>query len=242
MSVGSTPFAGWPGLISSIQAGGVDAPTGLIDGTATTLDLSAWPVTGALRPYAFSNCSSGGTGSIEYIWDFPSTAITAFETSYPYNGPGTWLACLNMYADGCNSSVCDTVQFDAKNLAATRIAIDVPVASATLDSEDADAELPKADWFDAAAFPQASFVLNDAKAIGQGRYEVQGSLRIKGLSLPIKSSVQMTQNQGITWASGSFRISRLAYKIGSGPWGDTSVVADPVDVKYKIAISGISSL
>ena len=134
-----------------------------------------------------------------------------------------------------------TVQFDAKNLAATRIVIDVPVASATLDSEDADAELPKADWFDAAAFPQASFVLNDAKAIGQGQYEVQGSLRIKGQSLPIKSTVQMTQSQGITWASGSFRISRLAYKIGSGPWGDTSVVADPVDVKYKIAISGISS-
>ena len=134
-----------------------------------------------------------------------------------------------------------TVQFDAKTLAATRIAIDVPVASATLDSEDADAELPKADWFNAAAFPQASFVLNDTKAIGQGQYEVQGSLRIKGQSLPIKSTVQMTQSQGITWASGSFRISRLAYKIGSGPWGDTSVVADPVDVKYKIAISGISS-
>ena len=134
-----------------------------------------------------------------------------------------------------------TVQFDAKNLAATRIAIDVPVTSATLDSEDADAELPRADWFDAAAFPQASFVLSDAKALGQGQYEVQGSLRIKGQSLPIKSRVQMTQSQGITWASGSFRISRLAYKIGAGPWGDTSVVADPVDVKYKIAISGISA-
>ena len=134
-----------------------------------------------------------------------------------------------------------TVKFDAKNLAATLIAIDVPVTSATLDSEDADAELPRADWFDAAAFPQASFVLSDAKALGQGQYEVQGSLRIKGQSLPIKSRVQMTQNQGITWASGSFRISRLAYKIGAGPWGDTSVVADPVDVKYKIAISGISS-
>ena len=134
-----------------------------------------------------------------------------------------------------------TVQFDAKNLAATRIAIDVPVTSATLDSEDADAELPKADWFNAAAYPQASFVLSDAKALGQGRYEVQGSLRIKGQSLPIKSQVLMTQSQGITWASGSFRISRLAYKIGAGPWGDTSVVADPVDVKYKIAISGISA-
>ena len=84
--------------------------------------------------------------------------------------------------------------------------------------------------------------LNDAKALGQGEYEVQGSLRIKGQSLPIKSYVQMTQSQGITWTNGSFRISRLAYKIGAGPWADTSVVADPVDVKYKIAIAGISAL
>ena len=98
-----------------------------------------------------------------------------------------------------------TVQFDARNLAATRIAIDVPVVSATLDSDDADAELPRADWFDAAAFPQASFVLNDAKALGQqGQYEVQGSLRIKGQSLPIKSRLQMTQSQGITGPVAAF--------------------------------------
>lgn len=65
---------------------------------------------------AFTNCSSGGTGSIEYIWDFPSTAITAFETSYTYNGPGVWVACLNMYADGCTSNLCDTVLFDANGM------------------------------------------------------------------------------------------------------------------------------
>ena len=72
VSVGSTPFTGWPGLISSIPAGGGDAPTGLIDGTVTTLDLSAWPDTGALRAYAFYGCSAltsitlpaGMTGSI----------------------------------------------------------------------------------------------------------------------------------------------------------------------------------
>ena len=133
-----------------------------------------------------------------------------------------------------------TVHFDAKNLAATRIALDVPVASATLDSDDADAELPKAEWFDAARFPQANFVLTSAQAVGAGEYAVQGSLRIKGQSLPIKSRVRMVQSQGLTWASGSFRISRLAYKIGAGPWGDTSIVADPVDVQYKIALAGLA--
>ena len=72
VSVGSTPFADWPGLISSIPAGGGDAPTGMIDGTATTLDLSAWPDTAGVRAYAFNGCSAltsltlpaGMTGSI----------------------------------------------------------------------------------------------------------------------------------------------------------------------------------
>ena len=72
VSVGSTLFTGWLGLISSIPVGGGDEPTGLIDGTVTTLDLSAWPDTGALRAYAFYGCSAltsitlpaGMTGSI----------------------------------------------------------------------------------------------------------------------------------------------------------------------------------
>ena len=72
VSVGSTPFAGWSGLISSIQAGGGDVPMGMIDGTATTIDLSAWPDTGGLRPYVFANCTkltsltlpAGMTGSV----------------------------------------------------------------------------------------------------------------------------------------------------------------------------------
>ena len=57
VSVGATPLTGWPGLISSIPAGGGDVPMGMIDGTATTLDLSAWPDTDGVRANVFNGCS-----------------------------------------------------------------------------------------------------------------------------------------------------------------------------------------
>ncbi|MFM2263220.1 MAG: hypothetical protein RI959_1896, partial [Pseudomonadota bacterium] len=45
--------------------------------------------------------------------------------------------------------------FDPAKPAASKIAFTVDVASATLGSREADAELPKAVWFNTARFPQA---------------------------------------------------------------------------------------
>lgn len=65
---------------------------------------------------AFTNCSSGGTGPAAYMWDFPSTAVTAFETTYTYPGPGTWPACLNMVTADCTGQTCDTLVFDVNGM------------------------------------------------------------------------------------------------------------------------------
>ncbi|MFM8345266.1 MAG: YceI family protein, partial [Betaproteobacteria bacterium] len=45
-----------------------------------------------------------------------------------------------------------------------------------------------------------------------------------------------------TTATGSFTIKRLAFKVGEGPWGDTSMVADEVQVKFKLNLSGMAPL
>jgi hypothetical protein len=34
-------------------------------------------------------------------------------------------------------------------------------------------------------------------------------------------------------------IKRLAFKIGENEWADTSMVADDVQVKFKLALSGL---
>lgn len=46
----------------------------------------------------------------------------------------------------------------------------------------------------------------------------------------------------VTTAIGSFAIKRLTFKIGDGEWADTSMVADPVQVKFKLAMTGINKL
>ena len=40
-------------------------------------------------------------------------------------------------------------------------------------------------------------------------------------------------------ATGSFSLKRLAYKIGEKEWADTSMVADDVQVKFKLSLTGV---
>lgn len=134
------------------------------------------------------------------------------------------------------------VAFDPAKLAASRIAFTVDTGSATLGVKESDAELPKAPWFNVAKFPQATFQSTAIKALGGGRYEVAGKLVIKGNSQDVTVPVAMTQSGAITTATGSFVIKRLAFKIGENEWADTSMVADDVQVKFKLALTGVGKV
>ena len=105
-----------------------------------------------------------------------------------------------------------------------------------------DAELPKATWFNAAKFPQATFVSSTVKALGAGKYEVAGKLTIKGSSRDVVVPVAMTQATGLTTATGVLPIKRLAFKIGENEWADTSMVADDVQIKFKFALAGVGKV
>jgi hypothetical protein len=37
-------------------------------------------------------------------------------------------------------------------------------------------------------------------------------------------------------------LKRLAFKIGENEWADTSMVADDVQVKFKLALTGVGKL
>jgi polyisoprenoid-binding protein YceI len=54
--------------------------------------------------------------------------------------------------------------------------------------------------------------------------------------------VSLTQKDGTTRAEGSFVLKRLDFKIGDGEWNDTSLVANEVTVKVKLAMTGIAAL
>jgi hypothetical protein len=54
--------------------------------------------------------------------------------------------------------------------------------------------------------------------------------------------VALTQAGGTTTAVGSFAMKRLDFKIGEGEWKDTSIVANDVQVKFKLALAGVAPL
>lgn len=134
------------------------------------------------------------------------------------------------------------ISFDTAKPDAAKIAFTVDSGSATLGAPESDAELPKAAWFNVAKFPQATFQSSSVKALGAGKYQITGKLTIKGNVKDVDVPVALTQANGVTTATGQFVLKRLAYKIGEGEWADTSMVADDVQVKFKLAISGMGKL
>lgn len=131
------------------------------------------------------------------------------------------------------------IAFDPAKPAASKIAFTVDTGSASLGVPETDAELPKPIWFNVPKFPQASFQSTAVKGLGGGKFEVTGKLTIKGNSHDVLVPVQLTQSGGITTATGTFTLKRLVYKIGEAEWSDTSMVADDVQVKFKLALTGV---
>jgi len=134
------------------------------------------------------------------------------------------------------------VAFDPKKPEAAKIGFTVDLASATLGSVETDTELAKPEWFNTKAFPQATFQSSGVKALGGGKFDVSGKLVIKSLTRDVVVPVTVVQAAGQTTASGVFSIKRLDFRIGDGDWKDTSVVADAVQVKFKLMLTGVGPL
>lgn len=134
------------------------------------------------------------------------------------------------------------LSFDPKKPEAGKVSFSIDTGSASFGAPETDAEVPKAAWFNVAKFPQASFQSTAIKTLGPGRLEVSGKLNIKGAVRDVVVPVSLSQAAGLTTASGSFVIRRLDFKIGEGEWADTSIVANDVQVKFKLAVSGVAPL
>jgi polyisoprenoid-binding protein YceI len=134
------------------------------------------------------------------------------------------------------------IAFDPKKPEAGSIAFSIDLASAEIGDAETLAELAKPVWFDSKRMPQATFQSSAVKAAGPGKFDIAGKLTIKGNVRDVLVPVTLTQTAGTTTAVGAFVIKRLEYKIGEGDWADTSMVANDVQVKFKLALTGVGAL
>jgi polyisoprenoid-binding protein YceI len=134
------------------------------------------------------------------------------------------------------------IAFDPKKPEAGKVAFTIATGSASFGVPETDVEVPKAAWFNSARFPNATFASTSIKAKGGGRFDVAGKLSVKGSTRDVLVPIALAQAGGATTATGAFTIKRNDFKIGEGEWSDTSTVADDVQVKFKIALTGIAPL
>ena len=131
------------------------------------------------------------------------------------------------------------VAFDPRQPETGRVTLTVDLASVAMGAAESEAEVAKPGWFDTKAFPQASFQSSAIKAVGGGRFEMSGKFTLKGQSRDLTVPVTLAQAGATSTASGSFVVKRLDFRIGDGDWADTSLVANDVQVRFKLALSGL---
>jgi polyisoprenoid-binding protein YceI len=134
------------------------------------------------------------------------------------------------------------IALDPKKPETGKVTLTIDTASASLGVPETDAELMKPSWFDTAKAPQASFQSSVIRSLGGGKFEVTGTLLIKGAGQKLVVPVSVTQAGGISTATGSFSIKRLDFKVGDAEWADTSIVANDVQVRFKLALTDMAPL
>lgn len=126
------------------------------------------------------------------------------------------------------------IQFDPNNPGASKASVDVDVASIDIGQEDFNQELRSKTWFDAKSHPRATFVSSAIKPTGAGRFDAIGKLTIKGKTQDVTIPVTVKTDGSARIFEGVLPIKRTAFGIGEGEWKDTGIVADDVQLRFRI--------
>jgi polyisoprenoid-binding protein YceI len=129
------------------------------------------------------------------------------------------------------------IDFDPAKPAGGSAKITVDTSSYDLGDATYNDSVRGPEWFDAKAFPQATFVSTAIAPTGPNQYRVNGNLTIKGHTQNVAVPVVLTQQGATQTFDGTLPIHRRAFEIGTGEWKDTSIVADEVLIKFHIVVT-----
>lgn len=145
---------------------------------------------------------------------------------------------MNVPVEGQFPKFTANIAFNAATPETSRAEIEVDLARIDTGSDDGDTEVKRKLWFNVESFPKAKFASTAIKPLGGNRYEVAGTLSIKGRSRDLKFPVTLRPDAGGMFMEGAFPLLRLQFGIGEAQWSDTETVADEVRVRFKIFVTG----
>lgn len=141
---------------------------------------------------------------------------------------------MNVPVDAKFKKFAASIDYDSAKPEASKATVDIDVASFDLGDAEYNKEVLKKEWFNAAAFPKASFVSTSMKAGASGKLDVTGKLSIKGKTVDVSFPLSVKKEGNNQVFDGSLPIKRLTFNIGEGEWKDTGMVADEVQIKFHV--------
>ena len=121
---------------------------------------------------------------------------------------------------------------DPQHDVADRLRIDMPIANLDAHHRVLTWALKSQQFFDQAQYPNVTFTSSRIIDMGEGRYRVLGSLKIKEMTRPVmlygkrSDDSRLQASGGYLRLSGTITLSRQAFGMGQYP----ALVADPIQV------------
>ena len=141
--------------------------------------------------------------------------------------------------DGAFKRYRASIVFDPAHLDQSQVSFTVDVDSVDTGNAERDAAIQSADWFDATNHPTAIFVSEAFTAAGDGRYEAQGALTMRGVTRPVVfpftlDVTRQEEGRQIARVDGEFPVARTDFGIGQGQWASDGVVGDRVLIQVEL--------
>ncbi|MGU7785388.1 YceI family protein, partial [Burkholderia sp. PU8-34] len=129
---------------------------------------------------------------------------------------------MNVPTEGVFKKFAAQIKFDPAKAAQGTAQVSIDIASFDIGDKMYNDQVAGKDWFDAKAYPQATFVSSAIAPAGGNKYNVTGKLTIKGKAETVTVPVTITQNGATQSFDGVLPIRRSAFNVGTGEWKDTS--------------------
>lgn len=127
-----------------------------------------------------------------------------------------------------------TINFEFGKIDEAFVTATIDMSSFEAGDSERNSALPTKDWFYVKQFPKAVFTSDAFTEIGEGNYEAEGMLTIRGVAKPLTLPFFLNIKDGNAIMTGSVSLNRGDYKVGQGAWATDEWVSLDVSVDVKV--------
>jgi polyisoprenoid-binding protein YceI len=140
------------------------------------------------------------------------------------------------------------LDWDRSDVSKSKVEAKISVASVNTANAKRDAHLRTPDFFDAAKFPEITFLSRSIRAVDATHFVASGDLTMRGVTkrvdmpitlLGVKDIPPMMQEmlmgaKRVASFDGQLVIDRRDFAIGTGTWAETAIVGSDVTISIKL--------